>query len=234
MVVNGELIIRLDDIRCLSARLERVWRVLENHGVPVHLGVIPADLERGEAKRLLARARRSRSPVSVQQHGFRHVNHGKGKRRFEFGDDRSLDEQRADILAGRRILEQHLEELFEPVFVPPWDRLGASTLEILAQERYLAVSIIDTSASPEDGRVPRVSMTTDPVRWRPSPVHKPWDETYREITAHLARKNYAGIELHHEVMDDRAVTGLDRLLGRLQGIRLPTMRVVAEQMGPSQ
>ena len=229
MAVKGDVVVRIDDGRGLCERLEWVWGVLEGHGVPLHLGVIPVDLEPAGAERLRERAGRSRSPVSVQQHGYRHVNHGSGKRRFEFGDERAVAEQRSDILAGREILQEQIGELFEPIFVPPWDRLGASTLEILAQEHYLAVSVIETSSSPEDPRVPRVRMTTDPVQWRPDRAHRPWEETHREVAERLALEGYAGIELHHEIMDEEAVTGLDGLLGRLQGAGWPTMRAVADR-----
>ncbi len=228
--MNREVVIRLDDVRGLCDRLERVWTVLEDHGAPVHLGVIPADLTADEAGRLLERAARSRTPVSAQQHGYLHLDRGTGKRRFEFGDERGVEEQRSDVLAGRRILERRLGSLFEPIFVPPWDRLGESTLEVLADEQYLAVSVIETSSSPESPRVPRVPMTTDPVKWRPQPVHKPWDATFEEVEALLADRGYAGIELHHEIMDEAAAAGLEGLLGRLAGVEWPTMRSVAERL----
>ena len=201
--------------------------MLESHCVPLHLGVIPTDLRADEAGRLRERAGRSHSPVAAQQHGYRHVNHGAGKRRFEFGDERSAAEQRSDIVAGREILERQLGDLFEPIFVPPWDRLGESTLEILADEGFLAVSVIDTSSSPRSDRIPRVSMTTDPVQWRPEPVHKPWDETLGEVETRLSEAAYAGIELHHEIMDAAAVEGLDHLLQQLDGATWPTMRALA-------
>ena len=231
MAVSGEVVVRLDDVRSLCERLEGVWGLLERHGVPLHLGVIPSDLTPAAAASLRERASRSRARVSAQQHGYRHVNHGADKRRFEFGDARDAAEQRSDIRAGRAILERELGDLFEPIFVPPWDRLGESTLEILADEGYLAVSVIETSASPESDRVPRIAMTTDPVKWRPEPVHRPWDETVREVTHALSERGYAGIELHHEIIDAAALEGLERLLARLDGVTWPTMRELAERLG---
>ena len=227
--VHGDVVVRIDDVRCLSERLENVWRVLESHGVPVHLETIPFELDPRDVEKLVQRARRSKSPAFFHQHGYRHVNHGTDKRRFEFSDDRSPSEQREDIVAGRQILQRAFGELFEPIFTPPWDRLGTTTLGILAEEQFVGVSVIDTSSAPEHAALPRVSMTTDPVKWRPEPVHRPWNQTRREVAHALAQRGYAGIELHHDVMDEDAVAGLDQLLTSLRGASWPTMRSIAER-----
>jgi hypothetical protein len=60
-------------------------------------------------------------------------------------------------------------------------------------------------------------------------MHRPWDQTLREVQATLDATGYAGIELHHEIMDDDAAQGLDWLLGQLQGVRYPTMREKAQR-----
>jgi peptidoglycan/xylan/chitin deacetylase (PgdA/CDA1 family) len=225
--MRGQLIIRLDDVRDLSPRLEAVWRVLERHGMPVHLGAIPADVDDGTAQRLRERAARSTSRVSVQQHGHRHVNHGTDRKRFEFGETRSEAQQREDLSAGRDALQRYFGERFDGVFVPPWDRCDATTMAILANLGYAGISVIETSSAPVHAAVPRVVMTTDPVNWRPTPTHRDWDRTLGEVRGRLEQHGYAGIELHHEIMDDDAVRGLDGLLARLPGVAKPTMLEVA-------
>ena len=94
--MQREVIVRLDDVRDLSPRLEAIWRVLERNGAAVHLGAIPVDVTEQYAQDLLRRADRSPVPVTVQQHGYRHVNHSTGKRKFEFDDERTFEEQRDD------------------------------------------------------------------------------------------------------------------------------------------
>ncbi len=220
--MQGELIIRLDDVRDLSPRLVAVWDVLERHGAAVHLGAIPIDVHEGAAARLLERAARSGSRVSVQQHGYRHVNHGQGKRKFE----RGFEEQRADLAAGQRILTDMFGPLFDGVFVPPFDRCGALGMQALAELGFVGISVIETSSAPRDPRVPQVLMTVDPVDWKAS-THRPWDQTTQALGERLERDGYAGLELHHEVMDEAAVNGLDRLLEQLRGVHYPTMHEAA-------
>ena len=221
--MRGELIVRLDDVRDLSPRLEAIWSVLESHGAAVHLGAIPVDVTEEFAARIRERVRRSKSAVSVQQHGYRHVDRGSGKRKFEFADEREAGEQEKDLLDGRAILEQRFGSLFDTVFVPPWDRCGQKGLDVLAAAGFAGISVIETSSTPIDPRVPRIPMTTDPVTWKPVAVHRPWDATLQEVRARIEKDGYAGLELHHEIMDPTAAAGLDWMLGQLRGVTFPTM-----------
>lgn len=228
--MKREVVIRLDDVRDLSPRLEAVWSVLERHGVPVHLGAIPTDVTPEAAITLEARALRSRSRVTVQQHGYQHLNHGTDKRKFEFDDARPEAEQRSELLTGQALLRERFGARFDGVFVPPWDRCGSAGLQVLADAGFAGISVIETSSTPMHPDVPRVLMTTDPVQWRPVAVHRPWDQTLREVQERADRDGYAGIELHHEIMDDEAVRGLDGLLAGLRGVTWPTLREVADRI----
>jgi hypothetical protein len=232
--MQGKLIIRIDDVVDVTPRLEALWRVLEKRRVPVHLGVIPADLTAAAAERLRQRAADSSARVTVQQHGYRHVNHGVDRRRFEFGDERDADLQREELAAGQKILKELLDGLFDGVFVPPWDRCGATTLDALAQLGFGGVSVIETSSAPLDERVPRVTMTIDPVAvWRPTAIHRPWDETSQQVLGELQTRGWSGIELHHEVMTDEDCEGLDALLSVVGPREFPTMAEAARSgIGP--
>lgn len=227
--MHGEVIVRLDDVRDLSPRLEAVWSVLERHGAAVHLGAIPVDVSEGAARDLEARARRSPVAVSVQQHGYRHVNHGQGKRKFEFDDERTFEAQREDLEAGREILRARFGTRFDGVFVPPFDRCGSLGMRALAELGFAGISVIHTSTAPDHPSVPKVLMTTDPVQWKPEVLHRPWEQTLREVRASLDATGYAGLELHHEIMDEPAVAGLDWLLGQLGPVRYPTMLEMAQR-----
>jgi len=227
--MQREVIVRLDDVRDLSPRLEAIWRVLERNGAAVHLGAIPVDVTEQYAQDLLARADRSPVPVTVQQHGYRHVNHSSGKRKFEFDDERTFVEQRDDLQQGRDALIRLFGDRFDRVFVPPWDRCGAHGMRALAELGFAGISVIATSSAPDHPQVPKVLMTTDPVQWKPVAMHRPWDQTLREVQSTLDATGYAGIELHHEIMDDDAAQGLDWLLGQLNGVRYPTMREKAQR-----
>lgn len=230
-VSGAALVVRFDDVRTLCPRLSRVWTIMERYGVPLHLEVVPAWLDDAAIQAIAERARRSSVPVAVHQHGSAHANHGSEARRFEFDDSRTLDEQIDDIQQGRNVLEAALNEWFEPMFSPPWNRYGASTLEALTRTGFSAFSCLVRPDAPTHPSVAFVPMTMDPVQWRKEPVHRPWDQVQSELAAALEQSGYAGLELHHEVMTDQDMAGFERLLERLgeRGVRFPTMRSVAEQ-----
>lgn len=228
---GASLVVRFDDVRTVSPRLAQVWAVLERHDAPLNLEVVPGWLDEGGAVSLSERAKRSHVSVSVHQHGADHVNHGTDKRRFEFDDSRGVDTQFADIQRGRALLEASLPDLFEPVFSPPWNRYGASTLEALVRAGFSLFSSFVRADAPTHPSVVCIPMTVDPVRWRHEPKHQPWIDTLGELVRALERDGYAGLELHHEVMTDEDIEELDRLLEtlRVRGVRYPPMIAIAER-----
>ncbi len=231
---GSSLVVRFDDVRDLCPRLSQAWEAMEKNGVPLHLEVVPALLEGTAATDLAGRARRSRVPIAVHQHGTAHVNHGTETRRFEFDDCRGLDAQLADIRQGRAVLEASLPDWFEPMFSPPWNRYGASTLEALACAGFSAFSCLAKPDAATHPWIAFVPMTLDPVRWKLQPKHQPWTQIQSELVASLQQDGFAGLELHHNVMTDEDVNGLDQLLEGLltHGVGFPTMRTVVEGLVP--
>ncbi len=146
------------------------------------------------------------------------------------GDGRTRDQQLVDVERGRDALAQLVPQLFEPIFSPPWNRCNPTTLEVLAEAGFLAVSFLEQQNSPRHDSLVRVPMTTDPITWRPEPVHRPWDKTRDDLLAALDRIGLAGLELHHELMGANEVAGLAGVLENLarRDLSWPTMRAVAE------
>lgn len=228
---RAALLVRFDDVRGIDARLGRAWDVLERRGVPIHLEVVPGWLDGGGSAEIAERARRARVPVEVHQHGADHDNRGDDARRYEFGDDRSLADQLAAIRAGRAVLEDRLPEWFRPIFSPPWNRYGATTLEALAQAGFAALSCLERTGATTHPSVVHIPMSTDPIRWRPEPTYRPWNETQAELFDALDRAGVAGLELHHAHLDDQDLDGLDRTLAEIvsRPVRCPTMTSFAEE-----
>ncbi|MEE9295818.1 MAG: DUF2334 domain-containing protein [Phycisphaerae bacterium] len=228
------LVVRFDDVLGLCPRLSQAWEAMEKNGVPLHLEVVPEWLDGTAASALAGRARRSRVPIAVHQHGTAHVNHGTQTRRFEFDDCRGVDAQLADIRQGRAVLEASLCDWFELMFSPPWNRYGASTLQALARADFTAFSCLAKPDATTHPSIAFVPMTLDPVRWRPHPRYLPWNQIQSELIASLEQDGFAGLELHHDVMTQEDVDGLDRLLEKLRalGVRFPTMQTVAEGKVP--
>lgn len=228
---TASVIVRLDDVCSLSAELSAVWDLLEQYRVPVHLGVIPARLKAPASGALCRRAQGCRVPVSVHQHGFRHTNHGTNGRRYEFDDARGYDAQLAEIQRGRMILEQAISDWFEPIFSPPWNRCGASTLEALSAAGFTAVSMVIKRQTPIHPAVTAIPVTVDPVRWRPNRLRKSRTSTRSLVLNQLAGDGYAGLCLHPQLMDEDDCEDLAALLNVLaeRGVEFPTMRCVADR-----
>jgi hypothetical protein len=71
--------------------------------------------------------------AEVALHGFSHLALAPMRRQQEFSDAMPVETQRALIRRGRR----HLEDVFGVkvrLFVPPWNRIGASTAAVLRDE----------------------------------------------------------------------------------------------------
>lgn len=220
------VIVRLDDVRGHCHKQDRVCDVLEAHGVPIHLEVIPGDLdERGAAELHREHTRRS-VPVMCHQHGYRHTNHGTDAKRCEFGDHRGFEVQLEDLSAGKNHLTNLLGEIFEPLFSPPWDRYGETTLEAIEAAGLQGMSVLWKDGAPSHPRIPIIRFTLDPVNWSRPPTHRSWSETLENLLRSIQDGNGAGLQLHHEVMEEHDFVGLNETLDELDknGVCWPMMK----------
>ena len=74
--------------------------------------------------------------AEVALHGYTHLALAPAREYQEFSDAMPLETQRALIRRGR----QHLEDVFGVrlrLFVPPWNRIGASTAVVLREEQMM-------------------------------------------------------------------------------------------------
>src|SRR5918999_1078613 len=113
---------RDDDAGWGDARLVALLDLFAARGLPVDLAVIPAELDAGLARELVARP-----AVGLHQHGYAHANHEREGRKCEFGPSRPEAVQRADVEAGRARLLALLGLRLDPIFTPPWNRCTAAT-----------------------------------------------------------------------------------------------------------
>jgi hypothetical protein len=125
-----ELFIRDDDVGELTGDLTRFVSAFASRGLPVSYQIIPARLTTECAQFLLAAERDHPGLIELGQHGLRHEMWLGGRRlKREFGPERSLDEQSADISEGLKILEDHLgRDRPIDVFTPPQHKFDRNTL----------------------------------------------------------------------------------------------------------
>ncbi|HKP16867.1 MAG TPA: hypothetical protein VJT84_00215 [Gaiellaceae bacterium] len=198
---------RDDDAGWQDERLRRLLAVFDRRCVPVDLAVIPCALGTK-----LARELRARGPtVGLHQHGFAHANHEVEGRKCEFGPSRGEEEQRRDVEGGRALLEERLGPALDPIFTPPWNRCTPTTGRVIAAAGFRVLS--------RESRAPRLGIDgLDEL-----PVHVDWlahragvrltrEELGERLAAHARRGGPIGVMLHHAVMDDADLRGVDELL----------------------
>jgi hypothetical protein len=129
---------RDDDAGWATPQLERLCGAFACSGIALDLAAIPGALDSATASRLVGLI--DQGVVRVHQHGWQHTNHEPIGRACEFGASRSAASQCEDISTGSALLLHLLEGRAEPVFVPPWNRCTETTLALLADLGFAAVS----------------------------------------------------------------------------------------------
>ncbi|MEM5786556.1 MAG: hypothetical protein AAGU11_04510, partial [Syntrophobacteraceae bacterium] len=131
---------RADDIGAAGQAFDALCGMFRNHQVPLALAVVPAWLSGARQERLFAAASIDEDLWGWHQHGWRHVNRQGSGKKSEFGEDRPLERQMADILQGRKKMEALFGPHFLPVFTPPWNRFSAATLKALRTLGFRGIS----------------------------------------------------------------------------------------------
>ncbi len=217
--------LRDDDVDVDEETLRDLLDIILANDVPMNLEIIPATLDEA-GTRLLKEIKRSHPRlVEFHQHGWRHINHqpeGQGKK-CEFGPARSFAQQLEDIAAGKALLEEVFTERFVPVFTPPWNRCTEDTFRVLDELGFKALSR-DAGASPRPERYHfvEVPITLDLYRWKGDTRLRPIEDIVADLVEQLQRDDPVGLMLHHKVMDVRAFSFLDTLLGELTRCRAIT------------
>lgn len=152
---------RDDDAVAHTPELDHLMRVGEDVGLPVHLAVIPDQIEASLAPVIEAQAQLI--PII---HGWRHVNHApQGAKNAEFGHPRAgASEELVQALAK---MQSAFGAQLLPMFVPPWNRIDPVLLPVLAHAGYVGVSTYGARTAPfaAVGLV-RINTHIDPIFWR--------------------------------------------------------------------
>jgi hypothetical protein len=188
---------------------ERLFQLLDLFGAhlaPVDLAVIPAALGDETADALRGCLDASAGRVRAHQQGFAHRDHQREGERSEFGSDRGLAEQRADLARGAELLARRLSPHVDSIFTPPWNRCQPETGSLALALGFRVLSR-DRAAKPL--AVPGIVEL---------PVTVEWLDRSRNggDLARSARDDFAvGVRLQHARMDGAELGALDALLGLL-------------------
>jgi len=217
------LFFRADDLGAPGDNCRRMLEAFRARRVPLHAAVTPAWLT--PARWDVLRAWAGDDDLWCwHQHGWRHRNHQATGKKGEFGTDRTSDELRADLAAGRDRLAAIMGADFRPVFTPPWNRFDPRVGPILLDLGFTAVS---RSAGAErkvplPPELPDVPVNVDlHTRREPDPAEG-LARLEAELAAALATGR-AGLMLHHQRMNPAAFAWLDRVLAAVDGMAAPRL-----------
>lgn len=207
---------RDDDAVAPSEALDRLLRLAG--AVPLALAVIPAAAEAGLADWLTART----TSVSILQHGWSHTNHaGEGGKKSEFPPGRPPAAVAAELAAGRKRLAALFGERALPVLVPPWNRLDARFVPLLATSGLSGLSRLGprpaTEAAPG---IAVANVQLDLIAWRADRGFLGTEAALAGLVGHLRDRRLGradpaeptGILTHHLVQDRAAEAFLRRLV----------------------
>lgn len=222
---------RDDDAQTVTPDLERLLSLSERFSVPVHLSVIPEGLQPDLALRLHDTAH-----AFVLQHGLRHKNHEpKGLPASEVGNTRDLVLQQDDLRRGWDILQAAGMPRLLHGFVPPWNRIGDATRQLLPDWGYNFLSAYEGRGDDADiAGLTQIDAHLDPIRWKYDRVFRGEDKMLAMMIAHLVDRRSTdptlpiGYVTHHLQTSDAIWEFTDRLFARTHGMWLTVPQMQKE------
>lgn len=219
---------RDDDAVAPSAALDRTMALAGTFAVPLALAVIPAE------NRLTAAD--LAGPVTPLQHGYAHRNHaGPKAKKSELGPERRADHAIAELMTGRDALERAFGDMFRPVLVPPWNRIGAHLPPMLPELGYAGLSRFGARDRPAIGAMRLVNAHVDIIDWKGSRGFVGAEAALTRTIGHLrARREGAadraeatGLLTHHRVHDAGCWDFLEKLFAVTAGSGIAEWRSAA-------
>lgn len=197
--------LRDDDAVDVTPPLERLLTLTEAHGVPLTLAVIPEKTGFSLAQHLTGYPK-----VTVAVHGWSHLSFSKPPAKTqELGDERPLPVVLNEVQAGLQKLKALHGVRFQPVMVPPWNRISSKITEQLPKLGYEALSVFGRE---KDAALPLVNTHVDIIDWKGSRGGRGLEAVYADLLAYTKEPVPAlGILTHHLVHDENAWHILERV-----------------------
>jgi peptidoglycan/xylan/chitin deacetylase (PgdA/CDA1 family) len=207
---EGIVFFRADDVAVPGKGFTRLMELFIRHRTPLSLGVVPAWLSGPRWQYLKGFDRKDSGLWCWHQHGWRHQNHEITGKKQEFGPMRTELQIKRDLVRGRRRLEAQMGGDFYPVFTPPWNRCGLSTLILLKELGYHAISR-STGSQPLSPELPDFQVNVDLHTRKDQRSGVGWDGLFGDLKGALM-SGFCGIMIHHQRMNEAAFTFLEVLL----------------------
>jgi len=211
---TGHIFFRADDVAAPGRNFAKLMDIFRRQRVPLCLAVVPAWLTGRRWQYLNGLGAKESSLWCWHQHGWRHVNHEIDGKKQEFGASRNRLDIKRDLMQGKRRLEDLMEAEFFPVFTPPWNRCSLSTLQVLRDLGYVAVSRSRGSRPKVAGELTDFFVNVDlhtRKEWEPT---LGWRNLFNELQQAIP-SDRCGIMIHHQRMNAAAFDFLEMLIGIL-------------------
>jgi predicted glycosyltransferase len=212
---------RDDDVVAHTPALDRLLEVARAFDLPIALAAIPGGVERSLTERL-----GEEPQVHVVVHGFVHRNHAPpGRKKAEFGPHRPPSALAHDAEAALRLGREACDGKLLPVFVPPWNRISAEFVPLLAGLGYRGLSGFGARGAREAAPgLYRINTHIDPIDWRGTRGLAPVETTVARLADAVSAQLDGGADpdepigllTHHLIHDESVWRFCEALLDRLR------------------
>ncbi len=215
---TGRIFFRADDVAAPGKKLAKLMDIFQRRRVPLCLAMVPAWLTGSRWQYFKNLGAEDSWLWCWHQHGWRHANHEIDGKKQEFGASRNPSDIKRDLLLGKQRLEDFMGATFYPVFTPPWNRCSLTTLDLLKELDYVAVSRSCGDRPESPAKLPDFCVNLDlHTRKELDPVAG-WHNLLDELQQAVA-SDCCGVMIHHQRMNDAAFEFIDVLLKALLGHR---------------
>ncbi len=211
---NSVVYFRADDVGVPSENFSRLVLLFSRYEMPLCLAVVPAWLTSKRWSQLRSLTGDNQALWCWHQHGWRHANHSRTGKKYEFGPNRSRVKIENDLKRGRRRLEKIMGENFYPVFTPPWNRCDPDTLKLLGQLEYRAVSRNAGNDRTDPLKIAEYNIHVDLHTRKEKSPEKGWAGLFHELGKAL-KAGRCGIMIHHQRMNEQAFVFMEYFLRAL-------------------
>ena len=209
---------RDDDAAKPAPALDRLVGLAIEHSVRVGLAVIPALAHPSLGPWL------DTVPVEVLQHGWAHLNHaGPDEKKSELGRHRPAGVVMDELSRGLEVLRELAGSRFQPVLIPPWNRIDDALIPALPDSGFRGLSTYGPrrTAEPLAG-VSQANCHIDVVDWRGTRGFVGHERAIAAAVAHLRARRACSVDpteptgllTHHAVHDESTWEFIDRYLER--------------------
>lgn len=226
---------RDDDAVARTPALDRLTRLSDVCGFPVHLAVIPSLADASLAAHL-----RAQPQLIPMVHGWAHDSHAPaGQKKAEFGAHRPLCDMQAEAQQGLARLSGLFDAALRPIFVPPWNRITPDLLPVLPRLGYSVLSTFTPRATAMAAPgLQQINCHLDPISWHAGRSLADPNALIRQMAGQLADRRTGvadnaepyGILTHHLVHDAAIWDFTQTLMTRL--IAGPTCAWIAPPVIP--